>query len=52
LSSRVPRRSDDISFVTAPAKHFRILDERRVDHATIFDQNETWCNAGEERRSI
>lgn len=43
---------DDISFIAARAKYFRILDELRADDAMIFYQDETWSNAGDEKRSI
>ncbi|CAF2968883.1 unnamed protein product [Rotaria sp. Silwood2] len=43
---------DDISFIAARARYFRILDELRADNAIIFYQDETWSNAGDEKRSI
>lgn len=43
---------DDISFIAARAKYFRTLDKLRADNALIFYQDETWTNAGDERRSI
>jgi hypothetical protein len=43
---------DDISFIAARAKYFRTLDKLRADKVLIFYQDETWTNAGEERRSI
>lgn len=45
-------RLDDITFVAARAKYFRKLDQLRADGALIFYQDETWSNAGDERRSI
>ena len=43
---------DDISFIAARTRYFRILDELRADNAIIFYQDETWSNAGDKKRSI
>ena len=43
---------DDISFVAARAKYFRMLDELREDNAIIFYQDETWSVVGDEKRNI
>ena len=40
---------DDISFIATRARYFRILDP---NNALIFYQDETWSNAGDEKRSI
>lgn len=34
------------------ATYFQILDDMRADNAQIYYHDETWCNVGDEKRSI
>ena len=43
---------DDISFIGAHARYFRILDGLSAEDAIIFYQDGTLSNAGDEKRSI
>ena len=38
--------------MTQRATYFQNLDNLRADNAQIYDHDETWCNVGEEKRSI
>lgn len=43
---------DSLSFVAQRAVYFRRLDDLRGSGASIYYHDETWCNVGEEKRSI
>jgi hypothetical protein len=43
---------DSISFVAQRAAYFRRLDDLRANGVFIYYHDETWCNVGEEKRSI
>ena len=43
---------DSPSFVAQRASYFRRLDDLRKSGALIYYHDETWCNVGEEKRSI
>lgn len=43
---------DATSLIAQRAVYFRRLDKLRNDNAFIYYHDETWCNVGEEKRSI
>ena len=43
---------DSTSFIAQRAGYFRRLDNLRNDNAVVYYHDETWCNVGEEKRSI
>ena len=51
-TSKVPIPLDPVSFVAQRAAYFRRLDELREAKAHLYYHDETWCNIGEEKRSV
>jgi hypothetical protein len=51
-TSKVVLPLDCPSFVAQRAAYFRRMDDLRNDGAFIYYHDETWCNVGEEQRSI
>ena len=51
-TSKVPIPLDSVSFVAQRAAYFRRLDELREAKAHVYYHDETWCNVGEEKRSV
>ena len=51
-TSKIPVLLDDVSFVAQRESYFRRLNELRKSDAFIYYHDETWLNAGEEKRSI
>jgi hypothetical protein len=51
-TSKIPVVLDDVSFVAQRASYFRRLNELRESGAFIYYHDETWLNAGEEKRNI
>ncbi|CAF4321303.1 unnamed protein product [Didymodactylos carnosus] len=49
---KIPVLLDDVSFVAQRAFYFRRLTELRESGAFIYFHDETWLNAGQEKRSI
>ncbi|CAF0973871.1 unnamed protein product, partial [Didymodactylos carnosus] len=49
---KIPVLLDDVSFVARRAFYFPCLTELRESDAFIYFHDETWLNAGEEKRSI
>ncbi|CAF3071800.1 unnamed protein product [Rotaria sp. Silwood2] len=43
---------DSVSFMAQRTYYFRKLDEFREDNVLMFYHDETWTNAGEEKRSV
>ena len=43
---------DGISFVAQRAYYFRKMNELRLENAKVFFHDETWTNAGDERKSL
>ena len=51
-TTKVPIPLDSVSFVAQSAAYFRRLDELREANAHLYYYDETWCNVGEEKRSL
>ena len=51
-TSKVPIPLDSVSFVAQRAAYFRRLNELREAKAHLYYHDETWCNVGEEKRSV
>ena len=51
-TSKVPIPLDSVSFIAQHAAYFRRLDELREAKAHVYYHDETWCNVGEEKRSV
>ena len=51
-TSKVAVPLDSSSFLAQRGAYFRRLDDLRRNGALIYYHDETWCNVGEEKRSI
>ena len=51
-TSKVPILLDSVSFIAQRAAYFRRLDELREANTHLYYHGETWCNVGEEKRSV
>jgi hypothetical protein len=51
-TNKVPVPLESISFVAQRAAYFRRLDELRGASTNLYYHDETWCNVGEEKRSV
>ena len=49
---KVPIPLDSVSFVAQCAAYFRRLDELREANVHFYYHDETWCDVGEEKRSV
>ena len=43
---------DSLTFIAQRAAYFRRLDDLRTSSVFVYYPDETWCQVGEEKRSI